>query len=527
MVKDGIDATSVEGASTLPYAIPNLAVELHSPKRRRAGAVVALGRLDAHRVLDRDVHRRARRSRRARIRSRSAARCSAKHPRHLAALELAARQGRLGQAARRRQGRREARPRRRRARVVQHRRRAGRRSHRRQGRQRSRVDRVVCAVDCGIAVNPDVVRAQMEGGIGFGLSAALYGAITLKDGVVEQSNFHDYPVLRINEMPAVEVHIVPSTEKPTGVGEPGVPVIAPAVANALAAATGKRLRTLPLKLGLTARRDRRAHAGGIRARARAARSRCPPARIAFAFRDGKVLVSGGVEADVAAASARWSELAALGSRRRRALPRARSAASTASRSAWPTTRPNRRRGATPACARCSSRCPDPLLALAARAFQIVDWDRTHRYCGRCGTPTRDKPDERAKECPACGLVAYPRVSPAMMALVTRGPRDPARARASLSRRACSARSPASSSRARRSRTASAARCARKSASRSAALDVLREPVVGVPAFADDRVHRRVRGRRAPARRRRDRRGALVRRSTRCRSCRRACRSRAG
>jgi isoquinoline 1-oxidoreductase beta subunit len=111
-----------------------------------------------------------------------------------------------------------------------------------------KVDRVVCAVDCGIAVNPDNVRAQMEGGIGFGLSAALYGRITLKDGVVEQSNFHDYPLLRINEMPAVEVHIVPSTAKPTGVGEPGVPVIAPAVANAIAQATGKRLRVLPLSL---------------------------------------------------------------------------------------------------------------------------------------------------------------------------------------------------------------------------------------------------------------------------------------
>ena len=110
------------------------------------------------------------------------------------------------------------------------------------------VDRVVCAVNCGLVVNPDVVKAQMEGGIGFGLSAALYGAITLKDGAVEQSNFNDYPVLRMNEMPAVEVHIVPSTEKPTGVGEPGVPPIAPAVANALAAATGKRLRKLPLSL---------------------------------------------------------------------------------------------------------------------------------------------------------------------------------------------------------------------------------------------------------------------------------------
>jgi isoquinoline 1-oxidoreductase beta subunit len=111
-----------------------------------------------------------------------------------------------------------------------------------------RVDRVVCAVHCGIAVNPDVVRAQMEGGIGFGLSAALHGAITLKDGAVEQSNFHDYPVLRIDEMPQVDVHIVASSDKPTGVGEPGVPVIAPAVANALAAATGRRIRKLPLEL---------------------------------------------------------------------------------------------------------------------------------------------------------------------------------------------------------------------------------------------------------------------------------------
>jgi len=110
-----------------------------------------------------------------------------------------------------------------------------------------RVDRVVCAVDCGIAVNPDVVRAQMEGGIGFGLSAALYGKITLKNGQVEQSNFHEYRLLRINEMPRVEVHIVPSADKPTGVGEPGVPVVAPAVANALAAATGKRIRTLPME----------------------------------------------------------------------------------------------------------------------------------------------------------------------------------------------------------------------------------------------------------------------------------------
>jgi isoquinoline 1-oxidoreductase subunit beta len=87
----------------------------------------------------------------------------------------------------------------------------------------------------------------MESGIGYGLSAALAGAITLKDGVVEQSNFHDYPVVRMNQMPKIEVHIVPSTTKPTGVGEPATPVIGPALANALATLNGTALRSLPLK----------------------------------------------------------------------------------------------------------------------------------------------------------------------------------------------------------------------------------------------------------------------------------------
>ena len=100
-----------------------------------------------------------------------------------------------------------------------------------------KVDRVVCAVDCGIPINPDVITAQMEGGIGFGLGAVLYGAITLKDGAVEQTNFDGYKVLRIDEMPKVEVHIVPSPEAPTGVGEPGVAPVGPAVANAVFAAT--------------------------------------------------------------------------------------------------------------------------------------------------------------------------------------------------------------------------------------------------------------------------------------------------
>ena len=111
-----------------------------------------------------------------------------------------------------------------------------------------KVDRVVCAVDCGLAVNPDIIRAQMEGGIGYGLSAVLMSEITLEQGQVQQSNFHDYQVLRIEQMPEIEVHIIPSTEPPTGVGEPATPVIAPAVANALYAATGQRLYKLPLRL---------------------------------------------------------------------------------------------------------------------------------------------------------------------------------------------------------------------------------------------------------------------------------------
>ena len=112
-----------------------------------------------------------------------------------------------------------------------------------------RVHRVVAAVDCGTVVNPDGVRAQMEGAIVFGLSAALKGQITIQDGAVQQSNFHDYPVLRLEEAPVIEVHLVPSTERPSGMGEPGVPPIAPAVANALFAATGKRVRKLPLVAG--------------------------------------------------------------------------------------------------------------------------------------------------------------------------------------------------------------------------------------------------------------------------------------
>jgi isoquinoline 1-oxidoreductase/isoquinoline 1-oxidoreductase beta subunit len=111
-----------------------------------------------------------------------------------------------------------------------------------------KVHRVVCVVDCGIVVNPDIVKAQMEGGIIFALTAALYGEISIKNGRVEQSNFDDYALLRMHETPKIEVHLVESNESPSGVGEPGVPPLAPAVANAIFAATGKRLRSLPLRL---------------------------------------------------------------------------------------------------------------------------------------------------------------------------------------------------------------------------------------------------------------------------------------
>jgi isoquinoline 1-oxidoreductase subunit beta len=114
--------------------------------------------------------------------------------------------------------------------------------------QHVRVRRVVCVVDCGFPVNPNLIRQQMESGIVFGLSAALHGEIGIDKGQVQQSNFHDYPVLRMNECPAIETEIIASTEHPEGVGEPGLPPIAPAVANAIFAATGQRLRSLPLRL---------------------------------------------------------------------------------------------------------------------------------------------------------------------------------------------------------------------------------------------------------------------------------------
>jgi isoquinoline 1-oxidoreductase beta subunit len=109
-----------------------------------------------------------------------------------------------------------------------------------------RVERVVCVVDTGIAVNPDIIRAQIEGGIIFGISAVLYGRITVANGRVQQGNFDTYPVLRMEEAPKIEVHIIPSTEDPGGVGEPGTSGVIAAVANAVCGATGKRVLSLPI-----------------------------------------------------------------------------------------------------------------------------------------------------------------------------------------------------------------------------------------------------------------------------------------
>ena len=117
-------------------------------------------------------------------------------------------------------------------------------------KQGFKVENVVAVVDCGVAVNPDQIAAQIEGGVGFGLGAILREELPLEGGRVTALNFDSYLPLRMDEMPKVEVHIVPSTNPPTGIGEPGVPVIGPAVANAVAAATGKRVRVLPMEKGL-------------------------------------------------------------------------------------------------------------------------------------------------------------------------------------------------------------------------------------------------------------------------------------
>lgn len=240
-VKEGIDGTSVEGASNIPYAIPNLSIQLTTVKD---GPTVqwwrSVGSTHTAFAVETMIDELAANAGKDPVEMRM--QLLAKHPRWQGVLKLAAEKARWGKTLPAGSG----------MGVAVH---ESFNTFVAQVAQVSvkngqiSVDKVVCAVDCGVAVNPDVIAAQMEGGIGFGLSPTLMSAITLGEGgMVEQSNFHNYQVLRMNQMPDVEVHIVPSAEAPSGVGEPGVPPIAPAVANAVAAATGQRLHTLPLKL---------------------------------------------------------------------------------------------------------------------------------------------------------------------------------------------------------------------------------------------------------------------------------------
>jgi isoquinoline 1-oxidoreductase beta subunit len=245
MVKNGIDATSVEGVADSPYLkeIPNHRVELHSPK---TDITVLWWRSVGHShsafVMESLIDELAHAAGKDPLEYRR--RLLQNHPRHLGVLNAAAEKAGWGRALPSGHAR-------------------GVAVHESFGsfvsqvaevsmqRGRIRVHRVTCAIDCGIAVNPEGVTAQMESGIAYGLGAVLHSALNLEKGRARESNFHDYRVLRLNEMPVVEVHIVPSTEKPGGAGEPGVPPIAPAVANAVFALTGQRLRELPLRPATT------------------------------------------------------------------------------------------------------------------------------------------------------------------------------------------------------------------------------------------------------------------------------------
>ena len=238
MIKDGVDPTSVEGASTIPYAIPNISVDLSTTKTgvpvlwwRVVGSSHTTYAVEA--FIDEVAHAAGQDGFTFR-------RKLLEHqPRMKAVLELVADKAGWNTPLPPGRGRGIAVAEAFKTFVAQ----VAEVSVDKNGQVK--VERVVCAVDCGTPINPDIIAAQMEGGIGFGLGAALYGAITLKDGRVEQDNFNSYRVLRMNEMPKVEVHIVPSSEPPTGVGEPGVAPLGPAVANAIFAATGKRNYVLP------------------------------------------------------------------------------------------------------------------------------------------------------------------------------------------------------------------------------------------------------------------------------------------
>lgn len=237
LTKNGIDQTSVEGAATMPYAIPNLQVDIHTPKNE---VPVQWWRSVGHShtafIVETMMDELAHMAGQDPVQYRLA--LLEKAPRHAAVLKLVAEKAGWGKKL----------PAGHAFGVAVH---ESFESYVAEVAEISLVDgkvhvhKVVCAVDCGMVVNPDGVRQQMEGGIVYGLSAALQGEITLENGRVQQSNFNDYPPLRLSRMPQVEVHIVASDAPPTGTGEPGTPPIAPAVANAVFALTGKRLRRMP------------------------------------------------------------------------------------------------------------------------------------------------------------------------------------------------------------------------------------------------------------------------------------------
>lgn len=244
MIKDGIDATSVEGAANLPYAIPNIKIDLTTTDVKIPVLWWrSVGSTHTAYVMETFIDELAAAAKRDPVEFRLS--MLDRHPRHAAVLRLAAEkadwdkplpEGRFRGVALHESFFTYV------AEVVEITFRSA---------DDFTVDRVVCAVDCGTAINPDQIRAQMEGGIGFGLGAILQEELTLTKGVVDQENYDSYTPLRMEQMPHVEVHIVPSQEPPTGVGEPGVPPIGPAVANALRAATGKTIRKLPLAKGLS------------------------------------------------------------------------------------------------------------------------------------------------------------------------------------------------------------------------------------------------------------------------------------
>jgi isoquinoline 1-oxidoreductase beta subunit len=238
-IKNGIDDSSVEGAHDMPYDVPHVLVDLHSP---RTGIPVLWWRSVGHShtafVVETFIDELAHEAGKDSVEFRRG--LLSREPRYIKVLEHAAQKAGWGSDAAPGHGR-------------------GIAVHKSFGSYvaqvadvtldsdgKVRVHKVVCVVDCGRIVNPDTIVAQMESGIVFGLSAVFFGKLTFENGRVRQSNFHNYKLVRMRHMPEIEVHIMPSEYPPGGVGEPGVPPVAPAVANAIFAVTGKRIRRLPL-----------------------------------------------------------------------------------------------------------------------------------------------------------------------------------------------------------------------------------------------------------------------------------------